>query len=135
MPVQRVVQQGDTFPAALGYAAVALATTVWGIMCAVINHLWKRTREQDTEHAAAMKATHAAHAAALKAKDDALAAVQEARRTESEKLLREQKEIFAEVMVTTSKIGAAFDENQGATVRLHKLVEHLVQVVESWRKE
>jgi hypothetical protein len=119
--VRPVVHQGDTFPAALGYAGVALATTVWGVMVAVINHLWKRMKDQDDRHSAA-----------LIAKDAELANVQEARRIEVERLLREQKEIFAEVMVTTSKIGSTFDENKLALEKLQILVTDLAEVVSSW---
>lgn len=129
-PPTTVVQQGDTFPAALGYAAIALAGTVWTAMSGVLLHLWNRMGKESKDHSEAMEVKDKAHVAALAEKDRELREIQEARRVESEKLLREQKDIFAEVMVTTSKMGTAFDENRMATQRLQELIEGLTEYME-----
>lgn len=114
-----VVQNGDTFPAALGYAAIALAGTVWGVVSGALLHLWNRLSKEAE-----------AHAKALEVKNKELSDVQDARRLESEKLLREQKDIFAEVMVTTAKLGTAFDETRMALGRLQEATDSLNEYLE-----
>lgn len=142
-----VVQQGDTFPAALGYAALGVASTVWATLAAVVGKLYFG-REQDRKDYQAqldtikkdaqaqvdtIKREAQAMIDALKkeCKDeigalrDRLEIEQKERREEAEKLLREQKDIMREVMVTCGAISDA----------LRKNTETLERMSQAWRDE
>lgn len=144
---QPVAQQPDTFPVGLGYAAIAAATTVWGVLTTVVGKLYYG-REQDKKDAQAQidSIKKDAQVALDAAKKDAQVALeafrnecrqeiarlrdrleqeQKERREEAEKLLREQKDIMREVMVTCSAISDA----------LRKNTETLERMTQAWRNE
>ena len=108
----------DTFPATLGYAAIGAVTTAGAAMSAVIGKLWAGLRDQAVAHQAALDSIKASYVAEVKEIRDRLEKEQRERREEAEKLLREQKDIMREVMVTCASIQAAFTENTKAFERL-----------------
>lgn len=119
---QEAATQGnppDTFPASLGYAAIAAISTAGATMSTVIAALWKSQRNQDKTHTEQLAGLRVDHLKAVQAaKDecrvetdkmrDRLEQEQKERREEAERLLREQKEIMREVMVTSSAISQSF---------------------------
>lgn len=144
---QVVVQQGDTFPAALGYAALGVASTVWATLAAVVGKLYFG-REQDrkdyqsqldaikkdaqTQVDTIKKEAQALIDALKKECKDEISALrdrleieQKERREEAEKLFREQKDIMREVMVTCGAISDA----------LRKNTETLERMTQAWRDE
>lgn len=124
-----IIVQGDTFPAALGYAAIGVAGTVWATLATVVAKLYYG-REQDRKESQAqldqIKKDAQAHIDALKkeCKDeisklrDRLELEQRERREEAEKLLREQKDIMREVMVTCAAISDALRKNTDTLERM-----------------
>lgn len=99
--------QGDTFPAALGYAAIALAGTVWGGMSLVVRHLWKGLSDLSKSHQEALDAQALNHKTEVDGLRDRLEKEQRERREEVERLTKEQKDIFRETLVTSSEVGSA----------------------------
>jgi hypothetical protein len=109
---------GDSFPAALGYAAIALATAVWGTLTAVVGHLWNRNGKQTVEFQAVItriKAEYKAEVDELRAEN---AVVQKQWREEAERLLREQRDIFKEAMLTNGAVGTALQDLTNMIQRL-----------------
>ncbi len=145
-PKASVPPSTDVFPATLGYAALGVAATVWGTMTAVVAKLYYG-REQDKKDAQlqidtvkkdaqiaidGLKKDAQAQVDALRKEcrdeisrlRDRLEVEQKERREEAEKLLREQKDIMREVMVTCSAISDA----------LRKNTETLERMTQAWRE-
>lgn len=119
----------DTFPAALGYAVIAAVSTAGATMGAVIRHLWKRMGDQQKaienlqkDHNKALEVCRVECRAEIDKVRDRLEIEQKERREESERLLREQKEIMREVMVTCSAISVSLEKNTEALVKLKTMI-------------
>jgi|GEM_PF-6127772 len=115
----------NVFPAWLGYAALGAFTTVFASLGEAVRRLWKRTTDQAKEHASQIDTIRKEHTEQLdKLRDGAMAeatalrerleSVQKEWREESERLLREQKDIFKEVMLTCADISQACRELKAA---------------------
>jgi hypothetical protein len=124
----------DTFPAALGYAVVGVVSTAGTVMSGVIAKLWKAQRDQDKNHGKQIADLRADHRTAIQeVKDECrshtdqmqarLETEQRERREEAERLLREQKEIMREVMVTCSAVSQSLEQNTAALVKLESMIQ------------
>lgn len=124
-----VVASSDTFPAGLGYAALGAVSAAGAVMSGVITKLWYGLRDQAKEHQIAVDQLRADNHKMLeicrndcrKEIDDLrkrLEQEQTDRRQEAERLLREQKDIMKEVMVTCTAVATALQENTKALERL-----------------
>lgn len=105
-----VAVQDSTFPASLGYAALAAATAVWGTLVAVVKSLWSGREIDRTANQKAIDDLKAECRKEETAIRDRLEVEQTDRRVEAERLLREQRDIMKEVMATCSAMTKAVDE-------------------------
>lgn len=105
-----IVQQGDTFPAALGYAALAVATTIWGTLSLVVKSLWSGREIDRAANQAAIDTVKKECRDENTVLRDKLEKEVRERREEAERLLREQRDIMREVVTTSATMAKAIAE-------------------------
>jgi hypothetical protein len=138
--------EADTFPATLGYAALAVAGTIFGGMAAAIRHLFKRLGDMSELHQDQIESMRESNQAQIdKLRDDhqkqidmlrdRLELEQRERREESAGLLREQQDVMREVMTTCGAISQALTENTQALQALDSNVQILQTKIEEWGGE
>lgn len=108
----------DTFPAGLGYSALALAGTVYASLIAVIKTLYTEKKQSEE-----------VHARALVAKDDAHKVEMNQRREEVEKLLREQQTIMRDALTSAGANTLALDKVGDALQEHSKLQQQILALL------
>lgn len=122
----------DTFPAALGYAALGLATTVWGVMSGVIAKLWKRNSDQQEgfqktlkDEKAALRTSWEEERKDLLTKNSRL---QERIDKEIEERRAEAVTYLKEALTTQNALQKSLDA-------VEKAIQDLTDVVNSWTEQ